>query len=186
MKKLLLLALCGAALLALGCKTPDEIEEDVRSGITTQEIVIKQELEREKRTLTVTGVGTMEIEPDVALVELSVSVQGATAEEAQALNGEVMSAVLLAIKENGILDENIKTRMVAVLPVRGVDKDAGDIVGYTAANTISITIIHVKRTGEIVSAAMQAGANELVSIEFHLQDETEAYREALAKAVEDA
>lgn len=188
MKKWLVVGCCLLFILTaiLGCKSPDQVEQDVRDSKTTQEIVFKQELEREVRTAKVIGVGKVVVTPDVATVELSVSVQAPTAEEAQQRNSEQMAAVLEVIKQRGIRDENIKTQEVAVYPVQDTEKNAAEIIGYSASNTINIRIHRVNATGEVVAAAMQAGANELLHVEFHLLDETEAYKEALIAAVEDA
>lgn len=187
MKKIALLSACLLILaVGIGCKSPEQIEEAAKENKTVQEIVFRQELEREERTLTVYGTGKVNATPDVAAVELTVSVQESTAEAAQSKNNETMAAVLETLKSMGVKDDDIKTQEVTVFPIQDAEKQSGEITGYSATNTIHVSIYTVRNTGEIVAAAMQAGANELVHVEFHLLDETEAYKEALAAAVEDA
>lgn len=187
-KALLCILLCIMLSAAAGCKSPEEInqaEQQQKPG-TQQEIVIKQELETEQRILTVAGNGNVDAQPDVATVQLSVFVQSKTVEEAQTQNSQQMEAVLAAIKTMGIKDENIQTQEVTIYPIQDYDKNPPAITGYRATNTITVEIRDVKITGELIAAALQAGANEILNVEFHLLDETEAYQEALAAAVADA
>lgn len=171
---------------SIGCKSPDQIEQDVQNSKSAQEIIIKQELEREVRTLSVTGTGKVDATPDVATVALSVSVIDATVEEAQLKNNEQMSAVLAAMKARGIQDKDIKTQEVTIFPIHDNEKAPNEITGYTASNTITIRLYKVADTGEVITEAMQAGANELLHVEFHLLDETQAYQKALSAAVNSA
>ncbi|MDL2235090.1 SIMPL domain-containing protein [Christensenellaceae bacterium OttesenSCG-928-L17] len=186
-KKLALLVLAGIlACCLLGCKTQEEIAQ-TQSQInakTLQEIVIKQELEREQRLMKVTGMGQVAVDPDVATVSLSATVQGADAETVNANNEALMDEVYTAIKSIGVLESDIRAQEV-VSPVYEVVKGVNEITGYTATNYITVRLYNVKRAGDLAAAIMQAGA-EVLQIEYHLLDETTAYQEALAAAVEDA
>lgn len=170
-------------IFSVGCKSPDQIEQDVRDSKSTQEIVIKQELEREIRTLSIVGVGKVDVTPDVATITLRATSIDATAEQVREKNYEEISAVLAAIKACGIQDNHIKTQEAIIFPMHDNDKAPSEITGYTATNTIVVHVNNVRDTGEVVMAAMQAGANELLQVEFHLSDDTDAYMQALAAAV---
>ena len=186
-KTLVCILLCIMLSAATGCKSPEEINQtEQQKPSTQQEIVIKQELEAEQRVLTVTGNGKVDAPPDIATVQLSVFVQSKTVEEAQNQNTQQMEAVLAAIKTMGIKDENIQTQEVTIYPIQDYDKNPPVITGYRATNAVTVEIHNIKITGELIAAALQAGANEVLSVEFHLLDETEAYQEALAAAVADA
>ncbi|MDL2217106.1 SIMPL domain-containing protein [Christensenellaceae bacterium OttesenSCG-928-M15] len=172
-----------------GCKSEDEIsqyrEQESRS---TQEIVIKQELEKDVRTIKMTGNGKVEAKPDIATVQLSVQVSADTSEEAQQFNNELMDEVLKAMRSKGVTNENISTQEVTILPNQDSTKTPPEIKGYTATNTIKIQIKNVQRTSEIIDAASQAGATVVFPLEYQLNEESEqnAYREALKKAINDA
>lgn len=193
-KKIAWLLACAAVLcmLLMGCKTQEDIDRQMQQAIqnasksSSQEIVIKQELAREERLLNVTGTGKVDAEPDLASVMLSVYVVAETAEEAQASNSALMAEVLAAIKAMGITDQNIKTQEISVFPLHDNTKAVTEVTGYSATNTITVKLHNVKRTGDLVTAAMQAGASEVLQIEFQLLDETAAYQQALSEAVEDA
>lgn len=187
MKKTFLYAMAGLSLLfAFGCKTPEEISQNPPEQRSSQEIVIKQELEKEQRTMTVTGNGKVEVKPDVATVRLSVVVQAKTAEEAQTQNSEKMTAVIEAIKVLGVAEADIQTQQISVYPVQDNNKTPAVITGYTATNSIAVEMRNLNKTGELVSAATQAGANEVLGVDFKLEDETKSYQQALASAVADA
>ena len=187
MKKTFLYALTGLALLfAVGCKTPEEISQNPPEQRSSQEIVIKQELEKEQRTMTVSGNGKVEVKPDVATVRLSVVVQAKTAEEAQAQNSEKMTAVIEAVKSFGVAEKDIQTQQISVYPEQDTNKTPPVITGYTATNSIAVEMRNMEKTGELVTAATQAGANEVLGVDFKLEDESKSYQQALASAVADA
>lgn len=187
MKKTIVCLLACLTLLAVaGCKSPEEITQNPPEQRTSQEIILKQELQEEQRTLSVSGSGEVDAKPDLATARFSVFIQAKTAEEAQAKNSETMTAVLDAIKSMGVLEKDIQTQEISVYPVQDYEKNPPAITGYTATNTISVEIRNMDKTGELITAATQAGANEVLSVEFKLQDESSFYQQALQSAVADA
>ena len=189
MKKVIAcILLCGMLVIGLGaCKSPEEINQTVQQQPKDpQQIIIQQPIPPEARLLTVTGKGKVEAQPDIATIQLSVYVQAATAEEAQNQNNVKMDAVLTAIKALGVAERDIQTQEITVYPIMDNTKNTQEITGYSATNGITIKLRDVKKSGELVSAATQAGANEITSINFEVLDETAAYRQALSAAVEDA
>ena len=185
-KWLALFLLVGIFFAIAGCKTQEEIDrtQSQLNAKTVQEIVIKQELEREQRLMEVTGMGKVDADPDVATIYLAVTVQGKNAEEVNENNRVLLDTVFAAIKSVGVADEDIRTQEITV-PVHETIKGVSEIVGYTVTNTITVRLHNVTRTGDLVTTAMQAGV-EILQIEYHLLDETAAYQEALAVAVLDA
>ncbi len=177
---------CVTLLMVAGCKSPEEITQNPPEQRTSQEIVLKQETQEEQRTLSVSGSGEVNAKPDVATVRLSVFVQAKTAEEAQTQNNEKMTAVLDVIKSMGIPEKDIQTQDVSTLPVQDYEKNPPVITGYTATNTITVEIYNMDQTGELITAATQAGANEVLNVDFRLQDESKFYQQALQSAVADA
>lgn len=187
MKKTIVCMLaCLTLLIAAGCKSPEEITQNPPEQRTSQEIVLKQETQEEQRTLSVSGNGEVDVKPDVATVRLSVFVQAKTAEEAQTQNSEKMTAVLDVIKSMGVQEKDIQTQDISVYPVQDYEKNPPAITGYAATNTITVEIYDMDKTGELITAATQAGVNEVLSVDFKLQDESKFYQQALQSAVADA
>lgn len=109
MKKVKLLFLLGVLVAAvIGCKSREEIDKTVKEQKPAQEIVIKQELERDERILTVTGNGEIEVSPDLLWAEFAVKTQASIAEEAQEQNTLKVDAVVEAIQAIGIAREDIR------------------------------------------------------------------------------
>ena len=57
---------------------------------------------------------------------------------------------------------------------------------YVARNALEVRVDAVERTGEIIDAAVQAGATSISGVRFDLKDRAGAEREALRLAVADA
>jgi uncharacterized protein YggE len=60
------------------------------------------------------------------------------------------------------------------------------IVGYVASNTVTATIKRIGDAGDIVDAAVEAGANQVSGPNLLASDQDAAYRNALKAAVADA
>ena len=134
--------------------------------------------------ITVVGEGTVRAEPTIAYVTTGVQTRGQNAQEAQAENTRLMNAVISAIKAAGVVDQDIRTSGVNLHPV--YDRQPNQISGYQATNTVRITVQEVAKTGEILDATVQAGANLASNIQFDIKDDTELRKRALDQAVKEA
>src|SRR5205807_1588410 len=95
-----------------------------------------------------------------------------------------MRKLIDALKAAGIPTESIQTSSVSLAPVTS---DSGDaVIGYTASNSVTATIANVARAGEIVDAAVAAGANQVDGPNLTVSDQSALYKSALKAAVADA
>ena len=134
--------------------------------------------------ITVTGVGTVKAAPDTAEFSFGVETQGATSSEALQKNSAAVKKVIDAIKAAGVAATDIQTQQVSVYP-----RYAGDgstIVGYTAVNTVTAKIRNLAKAGEVVDAAVKAGANQVYGPTLTISGEKNLYNEALRKSFADA
>ena len=139
-------------------------------------------LERE-HTLSVSGTGSVSVKPDVADVTVGVTVQRDNAGDAAADAATVMDAVITAIKALGIAEEDIQTTTLNLSPVYDYDRSPYRLVGYTASNLVTVTVRDLTKVGPVIDAATGAGATDVNSISFRLQDQTAAETEAREMAV---
>lgn len=152
-------------------------------------IVAAQQTDRPpERTVHVQATATVEREPDRAVVLLAVESTGATARAASQANATRMDAVIAAIKRAGIPENSIRTVSYDLQPQYArPDRENPNaeprIVGYRAMNMVQVTIDDVARTGPVIDAAIQAGANRVAALNFELKDPESARREALRLAV---
>jgi uncharacterized protein YggE len=131
-------------------------------------------------TVTTVGHGVVTLVPDQATVNAGVHTQAATAAEALSENGRLMNAVIAALKQSG--GKELQTQQVSLYPQTGND---GKVQGFVADNSVSATS-SIAGAGALVDAAVAAGANTVSGPSLGISDRDAAYRDALAKAVEDA
>ncbi|MFW5947387.1 MAG: SIMPL domain-containing protein [Gemmatimonadota bacterium] len=136
-------------------------------------------------TLSVSAQATVTRAPDRARVHLAVETVAATAREATDANAASMTAVLDALARLGIDPDDVRTQSVTLNPRydRGAEDREPAIVGYQAANRVTVPVTPVDDVGPVVDAAVAAGANRVTGIEFEIGDPEAAYHEALRRAI---
>lgn len=132
-----------------------------------------------------TGSATINVNPDQAQLNIGVVTQGATAQEAGALNATLATTVQNALK--GILGTNgtIQTVGYSVYP-RYSTGNTPTIVGYTASNTVQVTTTNLAIVGTLIDTANQAGANNVSGVTFGLQNPDPYLQQALTAASKQA
>jgi uncharacterized protein len=136
-----------------------------------------------KKTITVTGNGTVTTVPDRAAFDFSVTTQAATAKAALAKNADEAAAVIAALKNAGIAAADLRTGQVALNPQ--FNQAGTDVVGYIATNTVNAKTT-IAKAGSVVDAAVNAGANGVSGPSLSRSDSDALYRDALKDAVADA
>jgi hypothetical protein len=139
------------------------------------------------RTLDVSGIGVVYLTPDIVYINIGVNTQRENAAEAVSINKDQTSAVIQAIKDFGVDPKDIRTTNFSIWSNPQYDP-AGQVIGtnYTVDNTVYVTIRDIDKLGNLLDAAIAAGANSIYSIQFDVEDKSEANQEARAKAVEEA
>jgi uncharacterized protein len=134
--------------------------------------------------ITVLGTGSANVTPDRASFGFGTVSQAATANAALSASSQAVARVIAALKKAGVAQGDMQTSEVSLSP-RTNDKGDG-IVGYTASNTVTATIRKIGDAGDIVDAAVGAGANQVYGPNLLASDQDAAYRSALKGAVADA
>ncbi len=143
------------------------------------------------KTLQVTGVGTVTADPDQAVLVLAVQTQAVSATQAAGDNAAAMTKVMEALGSIGIDKNSIETVSYTLSPVYENNPDQtmpSKIVGYSAINTIQVTIQDFSLVGKAIDAAVSAGANEVQGIMFTFSNAKLAtlQKQALGQAIQDA
>jgi uncharacterized protein YggE len=133
--------------------------------------------------ITVVGTGSAEAAPDRAGWSFGVRTDADSAEAAMRQNAEKAKRVIDALRSAGIDRDDLRTEAVSLYP-RTNDMGSG-IIGYTASNSIHATV-SLNRVGKLVDTAVAAGANEVSGPNLTVSEDDEQYRDAVAKALEDA
>ena len=149
-------------------------------GFSPDPAVAQQPSGSDSDSVTVFGVGSVKDAPDEANFSFGVETRGRTAQAAISANGTQMEKLVAALRQAGARE--IATQWVSVYTVTD---EMGAVNGYAASNSVSATI-GVGRAGALIDAAADAGANQISGPGMSSSDAERLYRQALAKAVEDA
>ncbi|HEX7051594.1 MAG TPA: SIMPL domain-containing protein [Longimicrobiales bacterium] len=144
-------------------------------------------------TVVVSATGVVRRPPDRAALMLAVESFAATAAEATRQNAEAMATLLAALERLRIADEDVQTTSYRLQPEYDYQRDPGPrdrgedrLVGFRATNMVQVTIHDVERVGQVIDAAVGAGANRVTGLSFQISDPEAARLEALRLAVEKA
>ncbi|MBM3123474.1 MAG: DUF541 domain-containing protein [Chloroflexi bacterium] len=121
------------------------------------------------RTINVSGTAVVNVVPDRALVQLGVQSNGRSPKEVQARNAAAISQVIKAVKAQGVEAKDITTDWYVIEPLYE-DYDSLYIKGYRIYNVVAITMRDVFKTSDVIAAAFQAGANQVVNVEFYTSE----------------
>lgn len=139
-------------------------------------------------TVSVSGHGEVNVPPDTASVNIGVDVIKPTLDEAQTQATAQATAVIEAMKAHGIADEDIQTDYFSVNILRDYSENADPttITGFEIINQLRVTVRDTDTLGELLDAAVTAGANSIYGVTFYVDDQTAASSEARVEAVADA
>jgi uncharacterized protein len=140
-----------------------------------------------QRTLSVTGAGTVHVEPDIAVVSLGVQTTGADVGAAVQENNRRARAVADTLIEKGVASADLRTTNFYVSSQPRYDPmgmPTGETT-YTVDNTLLFTLREPDRLGEILQLALRAGANSVQSVGYGVADPSVPMDEARQMAIED-
>ena len=143
-------------------------------------------LERPPRLLTAVGEGRVRVEPDLAVVRVGAEARAERLADATADVARRIGAVLAGLKALGIEERRIRTVQYAIDPVfvtARPGEHTARIAGYRVANVVQVEVADVRGVGQLVDAAVAAGANTVPSFTLTLAEPERAEAEARARAI---
>jgi len=136
--------------------------------------------------IVTTGEGVVKQAPDRAWVTIAAESRARSAQEAQRMNTEAMTAVIDKIKGSGIAADAIQTTAYNLQPEFDYANGKQTLRGYVARNQVEVRIDTLAKTGDIIAAAVGTGATNVSGVRFDVKDRESLEREALRMAVRDA
>lgn len=142
--------------------------------------------------IVVSGEGTADIAPDMAVVTLSVVREAETARAALDANTTAMADVLAAMEAEGIEKRDLQTSNFSIEPKIVYPKNYNEtreppkIVGYTVRNSLTVRIRDLGNLGSILDKSVTLGVNQGGQIAFTNDDPSQAIEEARVKAMQEA
>lgn len=131
-------------------------------------------------TITVSANGTVDATPDRASFDFGVTTNGATAAEALSRNSSQAQAIIDALKKAGVSSSDIQTTQVSLWPQ--TSSNGLKITGYQASNSVNVSA-PLAKSGNLVDAAVGAGANNVDGPNLDTADTTSLYNQALTQAL---
>jgi len=132
------------------------------------------------RSIRVTATEKIKVQPDVAYIHLSVETKDTNLETAKSNNAERTAGLITILKENNILEDDIKTTGFYVFPEYFLrEKNAG----YRVINQLCVKTKELGNIGKIIDQSTETGANIINGVKFTLEDYNSVYNTALTNAV---
>lgn len=141
--------------------------------------------------ITVVGEGRVSGAPDTVRTTVGVEVVADQVDAALTRSNERAGAVIDAVREAGVAEEDVQTQQLSVRPQFGDPTEGGgrpEIVGYVATNLVEVRIRDTGRVGEVLSAAVEAGgdAARVQGLSFAVEEDDELLASARDAAFADA
>lgn len=139
--------------------------------------------------ITVQGTGKITLTPDLAQINVGVTFQGATAAKAQGGASAAMSRIIAAVKAKGIANADLASQWVSLQPQYDYTNQGTvppRVIGFQANQSLSIKVHKIDTSGDVIDAAVGAGATDVGGISFSVSDPAAATAQARTAAITDA
>lgn len=142
----------------------------------------------DNKEIRVSGNASVSLAADRVEVQIGINTKADAPSDAQQENNTITNKVIAALKQLGLEDQDMATSNFSIYSyseyvgsVLTVEKTV-----YSASNTLTVQVKDITRCGEVLTAAIEAGASQIYGFNFGSSKESEAYEKALTRAVEDA
>jgi uncharacterized protein YggE len=155
-------------------------------AVAAQRGMSQESLRPQVPQIVTSASGEVRIAPDKATINIGVQTRATTAAAAASQNSQKQRAVIDAIKAKGVPAEQIATSNFNVIPETRYDREgqaAPRTTSYLVMNTVIVELKRIDQVGPIIDAVLAAGANQINSLNFGVQNADSARRSALAQAV---
>lgn len=140
-------------------------------------------------TISVTGFGTAYGAPDTGSAQIGVQTRDTDPTKAVSDNTVRMTAIISALKAQGIDPKDIQTTNFSVSTQQNNDPQTGlprGPITFIVDNTVVITVRDLTKVGQVLSASIDAGANNIEGVSFSVADQTALEAQARDMAMADA
>lgn len=141
-----------------------------------------------ERTIQVNGSGSVTGDPDIATLNIGVSVQKKTVAEAREIAAKAMADLIETLKSNGIDEEDINTENFNIYPQYDWTEKGRILIGYSVNNTVRAKVSELDTISDVIDDAAEAGGDYVIvnSIQFSIDDPKPLQTQARSLAVKDA
>jgi uncharacterized protein len=148
---------------------PDINIQPVQAATKLQTVLEPNPVCDPNRSVQVTGSALVNVIPDRVMIQLGVQSNGSTPSGVQAANAAAIQSVIKTLQAQGIEAKDIATDYYVIEPVYE-SYDSLYIKGYRINNMVAITLRDVQKTSVVIAAALEAGGNQVINVEFYTSD----------------
>lgn len=153
---------------------------------------------RETQQISVTGEGKVAMKPDIAMLNVSVVTEAKKIKGAQLDNSRLSGSVLGFLKEKEVAEKDIKSVNYSIYPQYNYydtpvclaypcpPRRPPEVVSYQVRHTLEIKVRDLDEVDDLLDGVVSAGATEVGSVSFTVEDEEKVKQESRKKAIEDA
>ena len=132
--------------------------------------------------ISVSGSGSISVEPDLAVLNVGVEAIGKTVSSARSEAASAMDSLVSSLKKEGILAKDIQTQQLTIYPRYDYQTNKQVLTGYSVTNTARVKVRDLSKVGKIVDNAAASGGDyvRINGISFSVEDPHQ-YMETLRK-----
>lgn len=147
------------------------------------------------KTVSVSGLGEVYAVPDIGQFTFGINERAGTVVEAQQTAATKAEVAIKALKAAGVLENDIKTENYSVSPryeyqdvlcIQYPCPSQQTLVGYEVNQTFSVKVRDLEKSGSLINVATDAGATQVSSLSFTIDDMEKVKADARARAIEQA
>ncbi len=169
----LLTLFLATAVVWLGAEAYRAVQESSRVGYG----------EQMAPSISVSAEGSAVAKNTISTVDIGVTKTAPAASDAQTEAVDAMNALTQAMKDLGIVADDLQTSSYNVYPQYDYEQFPAAIVGYEASQTLTVKIRESELVNAVLGKAGELGATNIGSLRFEADDDTEAMNAARTEAI---
>jgi uncharacterized protein YggE len=133
------------------------------------------------------GTSTIEAAADMAIINVQVSIEAASAKAAKDKADEAVSQFMQRLLKAGVDKKHIQSANLQLNPqYMYVQNEPRKLTGYNASRQMTITVIDLNSLNELLDSALVEGINNVNNIELKSSQEAKIIAQARQAAIDDA
>jgi uncharacterized protein YggE len=139
------------------------------------------------QVITVTGMGEVNVIPDLAEVVFQIATEARTAGEAQKQSAEKSRTIQSFVEGQGIKKEDVQTTQYRLEPMYFyVENKPPQLSGFRLTQGLRVKVRNLDKLGEIIAGGVAAGANQVEGPSFAVDKKEELIGKARVLAFKQA
>lgn len=141
----------------------------------------------EPNTISVNGMAEQEVVPDMAYVDVGITVKADEAEAARAEEARIAEEIRKSLLGLAITGDNLQSTGYNLYQEYKTAKNGGRVPDkFVISSNLKITVNDINKVSKVIDAAVKSGATDINNVKFALSSKNNVQRQLLAAAVENA